>query len=179
MYNGMSSNVLQQQQRQEQAQQQQQQLQLVQEYKSTARKRILIVNHEYDVSFALKLVLEEEGQVLYNKMNCFQADSLNDSILALNNFEKGLYDLLIIAVVMPKMNGFELAKEIKKIDDKVKICFIIAGEIPSKVRFDVAASSSSSSVQGEGEGGGYLDKFIRLPIENKDLIEQIGRITHS
>jgi hypothetical protein len=59
----------------------------------------------------------------------------------------------------------------------VKICFIIAGEIPSKVRFDVAALSSSSlSVQGEGEGGGYLDKFIRLPIENKDLIEQIGRI---
>jgi CheY-like chemotaxis protein len=173
MYNGMSSNLLQ-QQRQEQAQQQ---LQLVQEYKSTARKRILIVNHEDDVSFALKLVLEEEGQVLYNKMNCFQVDSFNDSILALNNFEKGLYDLLIIAVVMPKMNGFELAKEIKKIDDKVKICFIIAGEIPSKVRFDVA--SSSSSVQGEGEGGGYLDKFIRLPIENKDLIEQIGRITHS
>ena len=173
MYNGMSSNLLQ-QQRQEQAQQQ---LQLVQEYKSTARKRILIVNHEDDVSFALKLVLEEEGQVLYNKMNCFQVDSFNDSILASNNFEKGLYDLLIIAVVMPKMNGFELAKEIKKIDDKVKICFIIAGEIPSKVRFDVA--SSSSSVQGEGEGGGYLDKFIRLPIENKDLIEQIGRITHS
>jgi CheY-like chemotaxis protein len=176
MYNGMSSNVLQ-QQRQEQAQQQeQQQLQLVQEYKSTARKRILIVNHEDDVSFALKLVLEEEGQVLYNKMNCFQVDSFNDSILALNNFEKGLYDLLIIAVVMPKMNGFELAKEIKKIDDKVKICFIIAGEIPGKVRFDVVSSSSSSSVQGEGEGGGYLDKFIRLPIENKDLIEQIGRI---
>jgi CheY-like chemotaxis protein len=177
MHNGMSSNILQ-QQRQEQAQQAQ--LQLVQEYKSTARKRILIVSHEDDVSFALKLVLEEEGRVLYNKMNCFQIDYLNDSILALNNFEKGLYDLLVIAVVMPKMNGFELAKEIKKIDDKVKICFIIAGEIPSKVRFDVAALSSSSlSVQGEGEGGGYLDKFIRLPIENKDLIEQIGRITHS
>lgn len=67
----MSSNILQ-QQRQEQAQQAR--LQLVQEYKSTARKRILIVNHEDDVSFALKLVLEEEGRVLYNKMNCFQVD---------------------------------------------------------------------------------------------------------
>ena len=169
----MSSNILQ-QQRQEQAQQTQQQLQLVQEYKSTARKRILIVNHEDDVSFALKLVLEEEGQVLYNKMNCFQVDSFNDSILALNNFEKGLYDLLIIAVVMPRMNGFELAKEIRKIDDKVKICFLIAGEIPSKVRFD-----ASSSGQEEGGEGRYLDKFIRLPIENKDLIEQIDRIANS
>ena len=168
----MSSNILQQQQEQGQ------QLQLTQKYKNAARKRILIVNHEDDVSFALKLVLEEEGgQVLYNnKMNCFKVDSFNDSILALNNFEKGLYDLLIIAVVMPSMNGFELAKEIRRIDDKVKICFLIAGEIPSKVRFN--ASLSSSFGQEEREGG-YLDKFIRLPIENKDLIEQIDRITNS
>src|ERR687885_1117967 len=153
MYNGMSSNILQQQQEQ----QGQQGQQLAQEYKSAARKRILIVNHEDDVSFALKLVLEEEGQVLYNKMNCFQVDSFNDSILVLNNFEKGFYDLLIIAVVMPMMNGFELAKEIRKIDDKVKICFLIAGEIPSKVQFD--------TLSGQGEEG-YQDKFIRLPIEN-------------
>jgi CheY-like chemotaxis protein len=167
----MSSNILQ-HQRQDQQEQEQQQFQLVQEYKSAARKRILIVNHEDDVSFALKLVLEEEGQVLYNKMmNCFEVNSFNDSVLALNNFEKGLYDLLIIAVVMPRMNGFELAKEIRKIDDKVKICFLIAGEIPSKVRFD----ASSSGQEGGGEGR-YLDKFIRLPIENKDLVEQIDRI---
>ena len=150
-----------------------QQQQLLHQYKKshthTATKRILIVNYENDVSFALKLVLEEEGG--------FQVDFFKDPISSLNNFKNGSYDLLIIEVVMPEMNGFELAKEIRKIDDKVKICFLIAGEIPSKVRFDVASSSSSSSsVQGEGEGGGYLDKFIRLPIENKDLIDQIDRI---
>src|SRR5438067_5220064 len=98
---------------------------LIQQYKSAATKRILIVNHEDDVNFALKLVLEEEGQVL-DETNYFQVDSFNDSILALKNIEKGLYDLLLIAVVMPRMNGFELAKEIRKIDDKVKICFLIA-----------------------------------------------------
>jgi hypothetical protein len=38
--------------------------QLVQEYISAERKGILIVNHEDDVNFALKLVLEEEGQIL-------------------------------------------------------------------------------------------------------------------
>jgi len=139
--------------------------QLVQEYISAERKKILIVNHEDDVNFALKLVLEEEGQIL-DKRNCFQVDSFNDPILALNNFEKRSYDLLLIAVVMPRMNGFELAKEIRKIDDKVKMCFIIAGEIPNKVRFDAQEE-------------GYLDRFIRLSIENKDLIEQIGRMGHS
>jgi CheY-like chemotaxis protein len=139
--------------------------QLVQEYISAERKGILIVNHEDDVNFALKLVLEEEGQIL-DKRNCFQVDSFNDPILALNNFEKGFYDLLLIAVVMPRMDGFELAKEIRKIDDKLKMCFIISGEIPNKVRFDA---------QEEGN----RDRFIKLPIENKDLIEQIGRMVHS
>ena len=64
------------------------------------------------------------------------------------------------------MNGFELAREIRKIDDKVKICFLIAGVVPSKVRFD--------TVSGQVEG--YQDKFIRLPIENKVLIEQIDNL---
>jgi CheY-like chemotaxis protein len=143
--------------------------QLVQEYISAERKRILIINHEDDVNFALKLVLEEEGQ-LRDSRSCFQIDSFNDPILALNNFEKGFYDLLLIAVVMPQMNGFELAKEIRKIDDKVKVCFLIAGEVPNKIRFDVPSSS--------GQEEGYLDRFIRLPIENKDLVELKGRIVH-
>jgi two-component system, OmpR family, response regulator len=144
-------------------QQHQQQQQLIQQYKKTythtATKRILIVNYEYDVNFALKLVLEEE--------NGFQVDFSNDPISALKNFKNGSYDLLIIGVVMPEMNGFELAKQIRKIDYKVKTCFLIAGEIPSKVRFDTSSS---------GQGEGYQDKFIRLPIENKDLVEQIDKI---
>jgi hypothetical protein len=37
---------------------------------------------------------------------------------------------------MPEIDGFELAKEIRKIDDEVKTCFLIAGEIPGKLRFD-------------------------------------------
>jgi two-component SAPR family response regulator len=144
-------------------QHQHQQLQLLHQYKKsythTPTKRILIVNYEYDVNFALKLVLEEE--------NSFHVDSFNDPISALNNFKKGFYDLLIIGVVMPYMNGFELSKQIRKIDDKVKICFLIAGEVPSKVRFDTSSS---------GQGEGYEDKFIKLPIENKDLVEQVDKI---
>jgi two-component SAPR family response regulator len=64
------------------------------------------------------------------------------------------------------MNGFELSEKIRKIDDKVKICFLTAGGVPSKVRLDPFREE-------------YQDKFIRLPIENKVLIEQISRIVHS
>ena len=143
------------------------QQQLKQQYKSytdRATKGILIVNYDDDVNFALKIVLEEERGG--DERNYFKVDSFNNPISALKNVKNGSYDLLIIGVVMPQMNGFELAREIRKIDDKVKICFIIAGEIPSKVRFD--------TVSGQVEG--YQDKFIRLPIENKVLIEQIDNL---
>jgi PleD family two-component response regulator len=108
--------------------------QQMQQYKNNIQthirviKRILIVNSEDDVKLALKLALEEE--------NSFQVDSFNNPILALKDFKNGFYDLLILGIVIPQMNGFELSEEIRKIDDKVKICFLTAGEIPSKVRFD-------------------------------------------
>ncbi len=143
--------------------QQQQMIQQYRCYTDAATKRILIVNYD-DVNFALKIVLEEERQG--DERNYFQVDSLNNPNSALKNVKNGSYDLLIIGVVMPQMNGFELAREIRKIDDKVKICFLMAGVVPSKVRFDTAS----------GQGEGYQDKFIRLPIENKDLIEQIDNV---
>ena len=52
----------------------------------------------------LKMTLEDNG---------FQVASFNDPILA----------LLILDINMPKMNGFELYTKIKRIDDKVKVCF--------------------------------------------------------
>jgi DNA-binding response OmpR family regulator len=137
---------------------------LVEQYKCVA-KRILIINYEDDVNFTLKLVLEKEGIREADESSCFEVDSYNDPIFALKDYEKGHYDLLLIGVVLPKMNGFELAKEIRKIDDRVKICFLIAGEVPNKVRFN-------------GSSYGQEDRFIKLPIENKDLLEHINRIIH-
>ena len=136
--------------------------QLIQRYNShplDTTKRILLVNYENDVNYALKLVLEGE-------LSGIQVDSFNNRILALKHFEKEPYNLLIIAVVMPRMNGFDLAKEIRKIDDKVRICFLIAGEIPNKLRIDPDCRQEEQS----------QDKFIRLPIENDELISEIEKI---
>ena len=103
-------------------QQQQQMIQQYRSYTDAATKRILIVNYDDDVNFALKIVLEEERQG--DKRNYFKVDSFNNPISALKNVKNGSYDLLIIGVVMPQMDGFELAREIRKIDDKVRYVFL-------------------------------------------------------
>jgi two-component SAPR family response regulator len=118
------------------------------------------VNYENDVNLALKLVLEGERSAGQDKSNYLKVDSFSDPILGLKHFEKDSYNLLIIAVAMPRMNGFDLAKEIRKIDDKVKIYFLFAGEIPSKLRFDPDCRQEVVS----------QEKYTRLPIENDELI---------
>jgi DNA-binding response OmpR family regulator len=155
-------------------QQKQQTQQMQQEYNKnhvqtgntakTITKRILLVSSEDDVNLTLKVALEEEQDD--DDRSCFKVDSFNNPIFALKNFKNGSYDLLIIDIVMPQMNGFELSEKIRYVDDKVKICFLTAGGVPSKVRFDPLR-------------GGYQDRFIRLPIENEVLIEHIGRIIDS
>jgi DNA-binding response OmpR family regulator len=68
------------------------------------------------------MVLEENG---------FKVDSFTDPLLALQNFKEqdGMYDMIILDIKMPEMNGFELYHEIKKIDDNVKIFFLTASEM--------------------------------------------------
>ena len=80
-------------------------------------KRVLVVDDELDSNLALKLVLEDNG---------FKVDTFTDPLLALENFKAGMYVLLILDTNMPKMNGTELYNEIKKIDNKARVCFLTA-----------------------------------------------------
>ena len=60
------------------------------------------------------------------EMNGFEIDSYNDPLLALSNFKPDLYGLALLDIRMPKMNGFELYKKIKDIDNIIQVCFITA-----------------------------------------------------
>src|SRR5437879_898359 len=85
------------------------------------RRRILIVDDEPDITSSFKEALRDHGFE--------QVDISNDPLLALKNFKAGSYDLLIIDIVMPEMDGFSLYEEVRKIDTKVKVCVITAFEI--------------------------------------------------
>ena len=80
-------------------------------------KRILLVDDEQDVNVSISMVLEENG---------FKVDSFTDSFQALDSFTAGLYDLVILDVKLPGMNGFSLYEKIKKLDDRVRMCFLTA-----------------------------------------------------
>jgi CheY-like chemotaxis protein len=123
-----------------------------------SKTRVMIVDDEPDVISILKIVLEDNG---------FQVDSFEDPILALKTYKTGLYDLLILDIKMPEMDGFELYDEVKKIDDKAKVCFLTASEMYySKLRKDKYCSLDK-------------DLFIQKPIENEQLVQHINKILNS
>ena len=101
---------------------------------SVATYRILLVDDDHDILFTFKEGLEENDDVVVDKSKLFggakiQVDTFADPKEALSSFKAGVYDLLLLDIRMRDMNGFELYEELKKIDDKPKVCFITAYEL--------------------------------------------------
>jgi two-component system, OmpR family, response regulator ChvI len=84
------------------------------------KPRILLVDDERDIVTVLKASLQRNG---------FEVDGFSDPTEALANFKKDRYDLILLDIKMPKMNGFELSRELTKIDDGARIGFMSAFEI--------------------------------------------------
>ena len=87
------------------------------------RSRIILVDDEPDITFSFNIGLEDYG---------FAVDAFNDPLLALSSFKVGLYTMAILDIKMPKMNGFELGGKLRRLDDKIKISFMSAFDIPEE-----------------------------------------------
>jgi DNA-binding response OmpR family regulator len=122
------------------------------------KKRILIVDDEPDITRLCSLALEYHG---------FKVDTFNDSQEALLNFKPDYYDLVILDIKMPKMDGFELYEQLKKKDNDVKVCFLTASEL----YYEKFRKKEYHA----------LDKnlFIRKPIDNEQLLKEVNRIMTS
>jgi CheY-like chemotaxis protein len=101
---------------------------------SVATYRILLVDDDPDILLTFKEGLEENDDAVVDKSQLFggakiQVDTFADPKEALSSFKAGVYDLLLLDIRMQDMNGFELYEELKKIDDKPKVCFITAYEL--------------------------------------------------
>ena len=120
---------------------------------SAKNKRIMLVEDEADIAMAFKIVLESDSRL--------KVDSFTEPFAALNNFKSGLYDLIMIDIVLPNMNGFELYYTIKRLDDKVKVCFITASEMYyEEIRKEAFPELDTNC-------------FIKKPISNEELIRRV------
>jgi CheY-like chemotaxis protein len=114
-----------------------------------------VVDDEPDNNLVLEAILEENG---------FEVDCYADPLSALEKFKPNMYDLLLLDIKMSKMDGFQLSKEMKKIDNKVKTCFLTACEIYSE-----------QFRKGEEFAALSNDLFLLKPIQNDEIIQQVKR----
>ena len=124
--------------------------------------RILLVDDEVDITTVFTLALADNG---------FEVDAFNDPIQALSGFKSGFYDLALIDYKMLNINGFELYREIRKIDERVKVCFITAFEVYHEELKKKFQSNLDTSPQYKQEID--VKCFIQKPIDIDELVKRI------
>src|ERR687887_378042 len=90
-------------------------------FNKNGNSRILLVDDEPDICLVFKTVLKDEG---------FKVDSFEDPQLALSHLKPDFYDLVVLDIKMPGMNGFQLYKELRKIDAGI-ILIVLFGTTPT------------------------------------------------
>jgi DNA-binding response OmpR family regulator len=114
-------------------------------------KVILIVVDDQDMTSIFSLGLQDEG---------FEVYAYNDPLDALSEFRPNFYDLLLVDINMPKINGIELSKQLLDLDSNVKICFITAGEANIEVLRELYPARD-------------IGCFIKKPVAIDQLVKRV------
>jgi DNA-binding response OmpR family regulator len=120
-------------------------------------KRILIVDDEEDITLAFKVGIEDSNTYTNRKIEVYTS---NNPVIALSEFKPNFYDLLLVDIEMPHMNGFELCEKILAIDINVRICFMSSVEINREALREIYPSLS-------------IGCFIRKPVNIDYLVKRI------
>jgi DNA-binding response OmpR family regulator len=125
-----------------------------QEEEKGQKKKIMVVDDGVDITNSFSLALEDSG--------LFDVDTYNDPLVALSNYRPNSYDLLLLDIRMPKMNGFELYDKIKKTDSKVKVRFMSEYDVDTLREQFPSLEFNSKDI-------------IRGPIKVSKLIERVRK----
>jgi DNA-binding response OmpR family regulator len=113
-----------------------------------------MVDDEPDITFALKAALEDSG--------FFEVDTFNDVKSALSMFKPVVYDLALLDIRMPEMDGFQLCRKLRDMDSNLKICFLTAADLAHYQKID------SDIINDLG-----TDCFVAKPIDNKEIVNRL------
>jgi DNA-binding response OmpR family regulator len=124
-------------------------------FEQTGRRRVLLVDDEPDVCTVYQIVLEDAG---------FECISYIDPVKALQQFRPNYYELVLLDIKMPILNGFELCEKIIQLDRTVRVVFITASE----------AYYEKFRHQHFPELGKI--NYIQKPVGNEELVQIVDRI---
>lgn len=113
---------------------------------------ILLVEDDPNLGIILKDFLKMEG---------FSVSLARDGEMGFESFSKSKYDICLLDCMMPKMDGFTLAKKIRKIDQNVPIIFL------------TAKSLKEDKLKGFDLGG---DDYITKPFDEDELVRRINAV---
>jgi len=114
-------------------------------------KRILLVEDEENLHYAIKLNLEIEG---HNVISVFNGKN------AISKFKEGRFDLLILDVMLPEMNGFDICQSIRLENSTVPILFL----------------TSKSTNEDKIKGLSMADDYLTKPFNLKELLLRIENL---
>jgi CheY-like chemotaxis protein len=119
------------------------------------KKRVLLVDDEPDICMVYQIVLEDAGH---------ECISYTDPVKALQEFRPYYYDLILLDIKMPVLNGFELCRKIRELDKTAHIIFITASEqFYENIREKSYPELIINNVN-----------YIQKPIANEELIQVVN-----
>ena len=119
------------------------------------KKRILLVDDEIDICMVYQIVLQDAG---------YECVSYTDPVKALEEFRSNYYNLILLDIKMPVLNGFDLCKKIREVDKAVHIIFITASE----AYYEKFRSQHFPEL-------GKIN-YIQKPIGNEELVQIVNMI---
>ena len=120
--------------------------------KKDRASRILLVDDEPDICMVYQLVLQDAG---------FECVPYTNPVKALKEFRPNHYDLILLDIKMPVLNGFELRKKIRELDKTVHMVFITALE----VYYEQLRRQSYPELANDTNL-----KYVKKPITNEELV---------
>jgi CheY-like chemotaxis protein len=121
------------------------------------KKRILLVDDDPDICMTFQMILQDAG---------YECIPYTDSVKALQEFRPYYYDLILLDIKMPKLDGFALYEKIRELDKTLRVIFVTAGEeYYKKFREQYYPKLTGININ-----------YIQKPVGNQELIQVVNMI---